>query len=169
MHKISFHKYYFFFMLLILFLIPTNVQAGGEANDNDALRGVTTTKAIFDVHVSKPEKFDLFMQVIKQTHDDLVQQGQTPEFVVAIRGASIRFITTENWSYSEEDQKLLEKSALLIEDLKGRGVNFEACSVASRLYKVDPQTYLPVIKPVGNTFVSLIGYQSKGYGLVPVN
>jgi len=169
MNQISDRKFYIFFTLLVLLLAPLVVQATDEVNDSDALHGVTATKAIFDMHVSKPGEFLLFLKVIKQTHEDLVRQGQVPNFIIAFRGSSIRFITSENWSFSEEDQQKLEKAAVLIEELKGHGVKLEACSIASRLFKVDPKTYLPGVKPVGNTFVSLIGYQAKGYSLVPVN
>ena len=73
----------------------------------------------------------------------------------------VKKIIMEHYSHiSEEDQQKLEKSAVLIEELKGHGVKLEACSIASRLFKVDPKTYLPGVKPVGNTFVSLIGYQA---------
>jgi len=51
---------------------------------------------------------------------------------------------------------------------KRPGVKMEACSVAARLFDVDSKTYLPGIKPVGNTFVSLIGYQAKGFAVIPI-
>jgi hypothetical protein len=40
--------------------------------------------------------------------------------------------------------------------------------VATRLFSVDNATLLPGIEPVGNTFVSLIGYQAQGYATIPV-
>jgi hypothetical protein len=33
---------------------------------------------------------------------------------------------------------------------------------------VDPKTLLPGIEHVGNTFVSQIGYQAKGYAIIPI-
>jgi len=170
MRQVSEHKYYLIFILCIFsFLTLRTVQAADKENDADALHGAVATKAVFDVRVTKPEKLGFFLQVIGQTHDDLVRQGQVPEFVVAFRGPAVRFITSENWSFSVEDQQYIEKSAVAIAELKDRGVKFEACSIAAGLFRVDRETYLPAIKPVGNSFVSLIGYQSKGYGLVPVN
>jgi intracellular sulfur oxidation DsrE/DsrF family protein len=44
----------------------------------------------------------------------------------------------------------------------------EACSVATRLFGVDNGTLLDGIKPVGNTFVSLTGYQAQGYANIPI-
>ncbi len=44
----------------------------------------------------------------------------------------------------------------------------ESCSIATKLMGVDNVTFIPYVKPVGNTFVSLIGYQKKGYALIPI-
>jgi len=44
----------------------------------------------------------------------------------------------------------------------------ESCSVATRLFKVDNASLLDGIKPVGNTFVSLTGYQAQGYANIPI-
>lgn len=169
MRLLSDHKDKLVFILFILLWLPLVANAESNVNDSDALRGVTETKAVFDIHVSKPETLELYLQVIRQTHDDLKRQGQNPVLVVAFRGPTLRLITSENWSFSEEDQDLIEKSAALIKELLSLGVKFEACSIAAKLFKVDPNSYLPGIKPVGNTFVSLIGYQAQGYGLVPVD
>lgn len=162
-------KFIFITILFVLFLTISDALATDKVNDSDALRGVTETKAIFDIHVNKTEMLVLYLEVIAKTYDDLKRQGQAPLFVIAFRGPTLRFITNENWSFSIEDQERIEKTALLIQGLLERGVMFEACSIAANLFKVDPKTYVPGVKPVGNTFVSLIGYQAKGYSLVPVD
>lgn len=169
MELFAHYKYNLLFMILFLIILPTTVLSEDRIDDGDALEGVKETKAIYDFRINKSVKLNFFLEVIEKTFDDLVRQGQIPEFVVAFRGATVRLITNENWSFSEEDQKELEKSATLIKDLHGRGVKFEACSIAAGLFKVDRNSYLPEIKPVGNTLVSLIGYQAKGYGIVPIN
>jgi intracellular sulfur oxidation DsrE/DsrF family protein len=162
-------KYNLILILLSLMILPITVLGEDRIDDGDALEGVKETKAIYDFRINKPAKLTFFLEVIEKTFNDLVRQGQNPEFVIAFRGATVRLITSENWSFSEGEQKELEKSALLIKHLHGRGVKFEACSIAAGLFKVDRNSYLPEINPVGNTFVSLIGYQAKGYGIVPVN
>ncbi|WP_163338445.1 DsrE family protein [Desulfopila sp. IMCC35008] len=151
---------------LLLAYLPS--LARSEVNDQYALTGVSDAKAVFDIQLSKPEKFAFYLEVISKTHKGIVDQGGHPEFVVAVRGPSIRYISKETWSFSEEDLQYLETSARLIKDLKSRGVRFEACSIAAGLFKVDHQTYLAAVDPVGNTLISLIGYQAQGYGLVPI-
>lgn len=169
MQYLSRRNYHYLFLLLLLLFPPSPGYANEKVGDHDALQGVTETKAVFDIHVSKPALLVLYLDVIGKTYEDLLMQGQTPVFVVAFRGPTLRFITRENWSFSIEDQERIERVSSLIEQLLERGVKFEACSIAANLFKVDPKTYLPGIKPVGNTFVSLIGYQAKGYSLVPVD
>lgn len=44
----------------------------------------------------------------------------------------------------------------------------QACSVATRLFKADNASLLDGIKPVGNTFVSLTGYQAQADANIPV-
>ena len=139
-----------------------------EVNDSDALRGVSEVHAVFDLNISTPDELVFYLKVIKQTYEDLVRQGQKADCIIAIRGGAVRLVTTENWSFAEEDQEKLKEAAAMITELKQAGLKFEACSVALGLFKVDSNTLLPEVKAVGNTFVSLIGYQTRGYVVVPV-
>lgn len=166
MNRLSSSKFILFINLLLMFLAGFTAQAN---NDEKALNGIKEVRAIYDVRVNEPQKFAFFLEVIGRTYDGILAQGVHPEFVVAVRGPAIRFISSETWSFSDEDQKYLESSARLIGELKSRGVIFEACSIAAGLFKVDHQTYLPGVSPVSNTFISLTGYQAQGYGLVPIN
>ena len=49
------------------------------------------------------------------------------------------------------------------------GIKFESCLIAAKLLGVEPSSILPEIKQVGNGWISLIGYQARGYSLVPVS
>jgi len=40
--------------------------------------------------------------------------------------------------------------------------------VAARMLKVDNEQLLDGVKPVGNTLVSLTGYQAQGYAIIPI-
>jgi len=155
------------FLLLLLAYFPA--LASKDVSDSKAFNGVKDFRAIYDFKANKPKTFVFFLEVVGKTYSGIIDQGGHPEFVVAVRGSAIRFITSETWSFSEEDQQYLETSAKLIKDLTQRGVRFEACSIAADLFKVDHDTYLAEIHPVSNTFISLIGYQAQGFGLVPIN
>lgn len=155
--------------LLTASLMGSNIASAEKPDDSDALAGVQATKTLFDVSVGDAQKLVFYLNVFKKTYDDLVRQGQHPDMIIAFRGPSVRLINNETWSFSEEDQEQLKKAAQLLKELKSLGVRLEACSVATELFKVDNSTILPEIHVVGNTFISLTGYQSKGYALIPVH
>lgn len=158
-------------VLGIVFLclaVPGLSLAAVKYDDRDALQDMQAVKALFDINVSKPAKLEFYLRVISQTHADLLRQGVAPEMVIAFRGASVRLISTENWSFTDEDQDLLLKSKKYLQELHGLGVKIEACALATGLFKVENSTILPEVKLVGNTFVSLIGYQHQGFALIPI-
>ena len=55
-----------------------------------------------------------------------------------------------------------------VEALAALGVRQEVCAVATRVFGIGNKTLLPGLTLVGDGFISLIGYQSQGYHLVPV-
>ena len=77
-------------------------------------------------------------------------------------------ISTDRAQMSLEDFEHLDTIANQLMDLREQGVRMEACSVATRLFGIDNATLLEGIKPVGNTFVSLTGYQAQGYANIPI-
>jgi intracellular sulfur oxidation DsrE/DsrF family protein len=142
--------------------------ASSEAKDQNALQGLTTVRPLFDLNVGNAEELVFYLQVIKQTVDSLKEQGQTVDCIVAIRGGAVRLVTKDNWAFGEEDRAKLKQAGAIMEQMAQNGVKFEACSVAMSIFHVDPTTLLSYIKAVGNTFISLVGYQTKGYVIVPV-
>jgi hypothetical protein len=44
----------------------------------------------------------------------------------------------------------------------------EVCGLATRLLKADNATVLPEAQVAANTFISLIGYENRGYAIVPI-
>jgi intracellular sulfur oxidation DsrE/DsrF family protein len=63
---------------------------------------------------------------------------------------------------------VLMEIELNVEALAMLGVKQEVCAVATRVFGIDSKTLLPGLTLVGDGFISLIGYQSQGYHLVPV-
>ena len=152
----------------IVLTCTTTIRAETIYTDENALQGVDIGKGLFDINLTHASKLELYLSVIKKTHADFIRQGSKPKFVIAFRGASVRLISSETWSFSKEDQQSLAKSASIIKELQELGIALEACSIATDLFKVDNSTLLPGVQVVGNTFVSLISYQAKGYSLIPI-
>lgn len=140
-----------------------------KPNDSDALQGVEKGKVIFDVNMNSAEKLPLYLMVIQETVEDLKRQGVEPDVILAFRGQSVKLISKDREKMELTDYEHLDKIATQIADLqKQKGVRMEACSVATRLFEVDNAKLLDGIKPVGNTFVSLTGYQAQGYANIPI-
>lgn len=155
-------------LLVCVWFSQATLVYSGQYDDSGALNGVKNPKTLFDLNLTTAKKLELYLSVIKMTYDDISRQGHKPDMILAFRGGAVRLISSETWSFSEEDQLSLKKSAALIADLIQLGIKIEACSIATDLFRIDNSTLLPGIKVVGNTFVSLTGYQNKGYALVPI-
>ncbi len=53
--------------------------------------------------------------------------------------------------------------------MKNDGVKLEVCLYALKVLGVDPKTILPEVDKVGNGFISVVGYQAKGYSVVTID
>ncbi len=153
---------------VLIGLAAAPALATDKPDDADALKGVSEGKVLFDVNMAEPKKMTLYLAVIRETVDDLRRQGVKPDVILAFRGLSVKLINKdrEAWDLTEFDH--LDKVAAQLADLQKRGVRMEACSVATRLFGVKNSKLLDGIKPVGNTFVSLTGYQAQGYANIPI-
>lgn len=142
--------------------------AVSKPDDSDALKGVKTGKVVFDINMNNAKKLTLYLMVIKETVDDLIRQNVTPDVILAFRGKSVYLISKDREQMELTDFEHLDKVAKQLAQLQQQGVKMEACSVATRLFKVKNQSLLAGIKPVGNTFVSLTGYHAQGYASIPI-
>jgi intracellular sulfur oxidation DsrE/DsrF family protein len=155
-------------IIFLCLLIPSLAYAE-KPSDADALQDINEGKVVWDVTVGNPIKLLLMLSVIEETYDDLVRQKVKPDMIFAFHGPVMKLITTDvpDLALDEEEahEKVLE---LLTEFSKKPGIKMESCSIAARLLNIDNDTIISEVKPVGNTFVSLIGYQKQGYALIPV-
>jgi intracellular sulfur oxidation DsrE/DsrF family protein len=157
------------FHILLTLLLISSAHAN-KPNDADALEGIDTGKVIWDVTLSNPSRLLFVMKVINETYEDLVKQDVTPDMVFTFHGRVLKLLSTQPLELDLDEELALEELLLLIQDMsKKPGVKMESCSVASRILGIDNSTIISEVKPVGNTFVSLIGYQQKGYALIPIN
>ncbi len=150
-------------------LIPALVQAD-KPDDAYALKGVETGKVAWDISVGNPDKLLLFLKVIEETYEDLVRQGVKPDMVFTFHGPVLNLLVTDRTDVPLDQEEAHDAVAKLLQSLMARpGVRMEVCSVAARLMGLDSSGFLTGIHYVGNTFVSQIGYQTKGYALIPIH
>jgi len=138
------------------------------AQEYEALKGLKSAKAIFDVRIGSPKAAALHLQLIQQAYKDLGARKLKPGFAVVFIGPSVKLISKNREGFSAEDQKKLDEIAGTISQMSKAGIKLEICLIAARVLGVDPASILPEIKKVQNGYISVIGYQAHGYSLVPV-
>ena len=155
-------------ILSVIVLALTGVNALSE--DYDALKDLTSVKALFDFRIGNPESAAMHLDLILQTFKDenIAKVTDKPEFALVFIGPSVKLISTQREDSSDEEKESLAKIADTISEMAKAGIRLEVCLVAVNVMGVDPATILPEIKQVGNGYISVIGYQAKGYSLVPV-
>lgn len=149
-------------LLSLLFLLVCTgvVGAAPKPDDREALAGLKSARVIFDARVPDGERLVFNLELIAETFDGIAARGIRPEMVVTFRGPGVKLLTAP----------VIDKEALeLIRELKKKGVRFEACAVAMRIFKADPARLVPEVKLVGNVLTSLIGYQNRGYATIAIN
>ncbi|SIN75448.1 DsrE family protein [Halodesulfovibrio marinisediminis] len=160
-------KYLSTLLMLIFLALGTNANAA-EINDSVALSGIKEGKGVYLISLDNPQKTALYLEIIKSTHQSMAAQGVKPDFILVFVGATVRFLTTEPAEEAKEIKPVLQSIASSVKALKELGVRQEVCVIATNFFKVPNEKLLPGLSLVGNGFTSLIGYQAKGYGLVPI-
>jgi intracellular sulfur oxidation DsrE/DsrF family protein len=152
--------------ILAIAAAPGLAQA--QVDDHVVLTGVKELKVAFDVLEGDAKGLLNRLNVIDETRASLIKQGVTPNFVVAFRGPATKLVQTDVSKIKPEDREVATKIAAKLDEMsKAPGVaSIEQCSVAIRQQETKAENVLPVIKVVGNSWISLMAYQSRGYGYI---
>jgi intracellular sulfur oxidation DsrE/DsrF family protein len=153
--------------VIALYLV-FSVASAIAAPQYEALKGVRSAKAIFDVRMGSPKSAALHLSLIHQTFRDLSAAKKQPVFAVVFIGPAVKLISKNREGFAPEDLKSLDEIAETITAMSKDGIGLEICLVAAKVFKVDPATVLPEITSVENGWFSVIGYQTRDYALVPV-
>ena len=135
----------------------------------EGLTGAKSTNSIFDVRTGNPKSAVIFLDLIHKTFQDasIRETAGKHDFIVVFIGPSVKLISTHREGFSAEENELLDRIAARVASMAKDGIKLEICLAAASLFGVDPASVLPQIKQVDNGWISLIGYQSRGYALVP--
>ena len=155
-----------FILILMIFIASVTAHAG----EYDVLQDLKSVKAVFDIRAGNSESVAMLLDLILQTmmDENIKKVTQEPEFAIVFLGPSVKLISTQTEGVSPEDKEMLGKIANTISEMSKNGIRLEICLVAANMFGVDPASLLPEIKQVSNGLISLIGYQAKGYSLIPV-
>jgi len=134
-------------------------------DDKLAFSGLTSTRAIYDVRSNDEKKLQFIFKVIRDTYDGATQQGVKQTTIVSMRGPTVRFLVRGR----QGDKVLQQETVGLINELTERDIRLEACGYALNLFGLEPEDLYAGVHAVGNSLNSVIGYQTRGYALVPMN
>jgi len=153
-------------LLLIASLLLFFSPACFALSDATALAGLSSAPMIYDVRTDSPEKLLFILKTIDDTRESLHAQGVKGETVVSMRGPTVKLLVANSAIGTPETREKLAAvtSAMILE-----GVRLEACGYALNLFALDPGDLLPGVVAVGNSLISLAGYQAKGYALITMN
>ena len=143
-------------------------DASAQADDHVSLKGVKELKVAFDLVEGDGKGLLNRLSVIDEARASLINQGVTPNFVVTFRGPATRLVQTDMTKVKPEDREAAAKIAAKLQEMsRAPGVSsIEQCSVAIRQQETRAEDVLPVITVVGNSWISLMAYQSKGYAYI---
>ena len=153
--------------LAVFFLVLSSISFA-LAEEYSAMKGVNSVNAIFDMRDGNPQTAVIHLNLIHDSYNELVAMKKNAAFSVVFMASAVKLISTDHSSFKAEDQKSLKEIAGIISKMSKSGIRVEVCLFAVKLFGVEPASILPEIEQVGNGWISEIGYQARGYGLVPV-
>lgn len=156
-------RYLFIAVILLLFGITNAMSA-----EYKAMQGVESADAVFDFRISDPTTALAHLGLIHTMKNDpnMAVNGSRPDIILVFIGPSVKLVSTDRSGFDPQEQKTLKQLAEKIADMNRDGITFEICMVAARANNVDADTILPEIEKVENGWISLVGYQKKGYAMI---
>ena len=133
-------------LILVSILFSTTVSYADSPSDvynNDrALKGLTESRAYFDVTVGEPKQLLVRLQLVEKTYNQLVAAGITPAFVIGIRGKASAFFTKGTDYVLDADLPEKEQIAALAKKLKTMQIAIEQCYIAAGFQEIDAADFL---------------------------
>ena len=153
--------------LVGLAVLPSQGRADAP-NDMAALAGLQSIKVAFDIKEGDGKGLLNRLNIIDETRQSLIKQGVKPEFVLTFRGPATKLVQTDVEKIKPEDRAVAKQiAAKLAEMSKAPGVqSVEQCAIAIREQGTKAEYVLPEVRVVGNAWISLMAYQSKGYAYI---
>lgn len=156
--------------LLVCSLSFQVTHAQAKPDDANSLQGLNSSKVVFDITQGDPKKLLGRLKLIEKTAQMMVEQGVKPDFVLAFRGPASFYASKDREIIPLESHDVADQIAAQISKMNTqKGLKFEQCSIATGFLKINNATIYPEIKVVGNSWISLAGYQNQGYAYIPVD
>ncbi|MBO1926430.1 DsrE family protein [Thiomicrorhabdus sp. 6S2-11] len=138
--------------------------ANQSINDSVALNGIKEVKIVLLVDLPHPQSAAGYLREIDAMRQSYIQQGVTPKMVLVFQGETVRYLSKNpGEDLTFEFEKDLKSIADSVAKFKELGIRMEICSVATNYFKVDNDSILPGMTVVGDSAISMVGWQYQGY------
>jgi intracellular sulfur oxidation DsrE/DsrF family protein len=151
----------------VVFVSPV-MGAPAWAADDNPVAGLKEARVAFDITAGEAGRMLNILNTIDETREGLARQGVTPRFVLAFRGPATLLTQTDLSRLKPEDREAAAKVAAKLKQLRGAaGIErMDQCSIAMRGQKVAKAQVNPDVTVVENGWITLVGYQAKGYAYI---
>ena len=154
---------------IFITLLSLNSLGAKQINDKVALNGIKEAKSVFLIDFTNVRKTAFYLNIIEGTHKGLVDQGVKPKMVLVFIGETVKYLSTkQDEAFEMENEEHLESIQKSIKRLARLGVRMEVCAVATKVFKVPNETIPKEMDIIADGFISLIGWQTQDYKLVPI-
>lgn len=154
---------------IFITLFCLNNLSAKEINDKVALNGIKEAKSVFLIDFTNVRKTAFYLNIIEGTHKGLLNQGVKPKMVLVFIGETVKFLSTkQDEAFEMENEEHLESIQNSIKRLAKLGVRMEVCAVATKVFKIPNETIPKEMDIIADGFISLIGWQTQDYKLVPI-
>src|SRR5215470_5537841 len=139
-----------------------------DAGDANPVAGLRDAKVAFDITAGDAGRLLNILNTIDETRESLIKQGITPHFVLTFRGPATLLTQTDVSRLKPEEREAAGNVAAKLKYLRGAaGIErLDQCSIAMRGQKVDKTRVNPDVTIVDNGWITLVGYQAKGYAYI---
>lgn len=150
------------------FLVLVAMAGTAGSSGYPALQGLTDVRAVIDFRAGDPGTALGILTLVERTYKDaaLRRADGQPDFVVVFGGPAVRLLSKERKDFSKDEREITDLIAVKVLALAKEGIRFEYCLYAARIADVEPAE-VPGMIPVDNGWIASIGYQGRGYSLVP--
>jgi len=127
-------------------------------------------KAVFDCASSDPKYILSRMALIEKTQTMIESRGDRAVFAITIHSGCIVaaakdydvIVPDEEVIYIRHAQEILARLA------KEKKVEVVACAIALEGFGIDREDVVPFMRISENSYIDTIGYQNRGYALMPL-
>ena len=156
-----------FFAATLVALLSSPALSAGYDN---ALKGVNSYNAVFEVTQVNPKVANIVFWAVKNSYEvaEVKALGKAPGIAVVFHGPAVKMLSSDRAPFNEAEWAEVEKFQETLRQMKKDGVKLEVCLYAVEVMGVDKTRIMPEIDQVGNGFVSVIGYQMQDYAVVRI-